>query len=632
MARIETKTRRSFIVISLISSCLVAVLALWQSTTIVGREAIQKLQNQTQYQAQTFEPEINNLKRVSEAIETAILTFYPSEGLNEQNIEAFKASMSKYMLNLGKKSKPLSMWMVLNPDLVAGKHTVSYFDKERDGTYTREEQYSVNDLDLTADDMNWWTGAIKEGEVWTSPYYWENWDMELISYSKSVYIDSVFIGCIGSDFHFNKKRESWGNIRLYTSGYITLIDSQFNFIIHPKFAGQAGEDVMNKELYRKLVTAVSSDSKGHLYYKLNGTSKVMAFKKLSNGWTLIASIPVKEIYLPVYKITVSLLIILLIVILISIVIATLFSKSITSPIQKLVMLFMAAEAGDLSVRSQLKSDDELEKLGDRFNYFMSEMQQLIDQLKEQGNSLRTAKERAEESDRLKSAFLNNLSHELRTPLNAIVGFSNLLSDQPENEEEYKYRELIQENNDSLLKFIDEILIFSQLEQDQLEPQIEQLNLSEVFARIRESISHDCANTKPLIELSLRFPDVSSDCKISTDLNLLSKIINELLDNAFKFTNSGEIVVEAFEHKDSWGISVRDTGIGIPKEYHEQIFKKFFKYAPDELILYRGIGMGLSITDSLAKLLNGQIHVSAEIGKGSTFTIEFPYDPKPSEMP
>lgn len=622
MARIETKTRGLLITISVLASCLVAILALWKSRAIVEKEAIQKLLYQTKYQAQTFEDDLDHLKSITQSIETAILTFYPNEGLHAHNIEDFKAQLADYMLNMGENMKPLSMWLILNPDLVSGQHTVSYFDRERNGKYIREKQYSINDYDLTSEGMKWWVSAIKEGEVWTNPYYWKNWDMELISYSKAFYIDSVFVGCVGSDFNFTKKRETWDKIQLYSSGYITLVDKEHQFILHPSFEGIPSDQVISQELYERIKDTISVKESGYVYIELEKENKILAFQKLSNNWILIAAVPVNEIYRPVYQITQSLLIILLVVIAISVVIATIFSKSITSPIKELAKLFMDAEKGNLTVRSKVKSNDELEKLGNRFNYFMSEMQGLIGQLKEQGNTLKQAKEKAEESDNLKTAFLTNLSHELRTPLNAIIGFSGLLFQDVSMEQKKQYWELIQENNNALLKFFDNILIFSQLEQNQVKCINKDYQLSEIFQKISEEINDVFAKRNPHIELSILLPEKCTIQKVSTDFSLLLKIVNELMDNAYKFTKSGKIMLEAFEKVNSWGFSVTDTGIGIPRECKGKIFGKFIKYAPDNNILYPGIGMGLTIIQNLAEILQGKIRVDSEVGKGSKFTITF----------
>jgi len=623
MAKIETKTTSLFIVIAVIASTLVAGLILWRSRVITEKEAIQKLLYQTKYQANAFEQELARLNYVSKTIETGLISYYPEEGLNSTNIQKYKDQLSKYMLEMAKKMNPLSMWVTFNPDLVPGKHNVSFYDQDRDGTYTREKEYNINEFDLSSNEMKWWTDAIKYGEIWTDPYFWSNWGMEVISYSKAIYIDSVFIGCIGSEFDFTVKRQKWGNIKLYSTGYVALANKDFRFIVHPNYEGDLANDVLDTKLYNQIRSNLLLNESGFFEYKFNNEDKVLTFQNLSNKWTLIIAVPVKEIFKPLYQITHSLIIILLTVIIISIIVSYFFSKTITAPIHRLEELFVVAENGNLTVRSTIKTNDELEKLGDRFNFFITEMQRMVGQLQEQGHALIKAKEKAEESDRLKTAFLGNLSHEIRTPLNGIIGYSELLTDPSFSEnEKNEFMEIIKEKNEMLLHFIEDILIFSQLEQGLIQCKLTSYKFNELFKLLSTEAKVTFANKKPSLIFKIRNDQSIKSINVITDIDLVKKIIRILLDNAYKFTTEGSISMTPLMTENYWGFAVEDTGIGIPQNHFNTIFEKFYKYAADSKVLYDGVGMGLTIAQNLATLLHGEILVESEMNKGSIFTVRF----------
>ncbi len=623
MAKIQTKTTGLFILIAVITSSLVAILALWKSSQILKNEAVEKLLYQTRFQASAFEKDLSQLENITKSVEAMISAYYPDEGINKDNIKKLKAQLSNQMEKLGKKMEALSLWLVFNPELVPEGQNIDFYDKDRDGSFTKAKPYNIDDFDLQSSHMKWWTDALKYGKIWTEPYYWKDWDMELITYSKAIYIDSVFIGCIGSDIDFTEKRKEWNNIQLYSSGYIVLINQNFKFIQHPTYSNQDGSNVLPKNLFTHLTNNVNKTREGFIDYNFSGTQKVLAFKNLSNHWILMSVIPTKEIYEPIYEIGNSLLIILVLVILFSIGISILFSKSITSPIEKLSLLFNEAKNGDLSVRSNFKTNDELENLGTQFNYFLSQMQTMISKLKEDEIKLTEAKEKAEESDKLKTAFLENLSHEIRTPLTGIVGYAELLITEGFSfEEKIEFLETIQKNNDNLLQFVEDIITFSKLERGIIHSQKNNFQLHSIVEDLLSELIPLYLNQNNQIEFITSVSLHNSNIHIVTDYNLLIKTLKILLDNAFKFTNRGNIEFGCFSNENQWGFFIKDTGIGIPKKYHDLIFKKFYKYSNDKTKIYRGVGMGLAIADKILSILNGTITVNSETGKGSCFLIEF----------
>lgn len=252
-------------------------------------------------------------------------------------------------------------------------------------------------------------------------------------------------------------------------------------------------------------------------------------------------------------------------------------------------------------------------------------------VKERTIDLEIAKEKAEESDRLKSAFLANISHEIRTPMNAIVGFSNMLNDSELSKEQInEFTSLINENADSLLRLIDDILDVAKIQSGQLEINRTEFNINNHLQRL-SNIFSDKKNALEGkdIELKLSLGIYSSEYNINSDPLRIQQIFSNLLENAFKFTEKGYVEFGYKVNSDSNSILffVKDTGIGLSEKQKESIFKRFTKIETTEKKIYRGTGLGLDICKNLVELLQGKIWVESEAGKGSTFYFTVPLSNK-----
>ncbi|OFX53976.1 MAG: hypothetical protein A2066_00910 [Bacteroidetes bacterium GWB2_41_8] len=232
------------------------------------------------------------------------------------------------------------------------------------------------------------------------------------------------------------------------------------------------------------------------------------------------------------------------------------------------------------------------------------------------------KERAEESDRLKSAFLANMSHEVRTPLNSIIGFSELLVD-PDFEEEQKneFIQLIITNGNSLLTIISDIMDISKLESSELKIYKKHIKVKTFLSSLVEQYSFQI-KAKDL-EFNLTFTENCDTVTLFTDEDRLRQIFINLIGNALKFTSNGNIEIGCTKKNNSIEFYVKDSGIGIPAEYHDKIFDRFRQVEDANTRKYGGNGLGLAITKSLIELMDGKIWVESEFGKGSTFYFSLP---------
>ena len=253
----------------------------------------------------------------------------------------------------------------------------------------------------------------------------------------------------------------------------------------------------------------------------------------------------------------------------------------------------------------------------------------ISKRKQYERELVEARRRAEESDKLKSAFLANMSHEIRTPMNSIIGFSELLTKPGSfDKNKEKYLSFIINSGKSLLNLINDIIDISKIEAGQLKvkPRIVQLNpiMNEIY--ISQYQINDMKN-KPF-ELKMQKAVETDDFNINTDPFRFKQILNNLIGNAMKFTTQGFIEFGyKFSGPDKLLFYVKDTGVGMPKDKLDVIFKRFGQIEQKDDKNQTGTGLGLTISKKLAELLGGEMWVESEEGKGSTFFFTMPYDPE-----
>lgn len=244
---------------------------------------------------------------------------------------------------------------------------------------------------------------------------------------------------------------------------------------------------------------------------------------------------------------------------------------------------------------------------------------------EQRRQLEIAKQKAEESDKLKSAFLANLSHEIRTPMNAIMGFSDLLTDPnlPESER-INYLKIINNSGKNLTSIIEDLIEMSKIDSKQITPNFRPLDLDKCLSDLYQALKVTIADQSE-IEFAVVKKGKSLATRILTDETKLKQILTNLITNAIKFTKSGRIEMGYIldEVNDLIEIFVTDTGKGISKANLSVIFDRFRRIEDESSINISGLGLGLSITKAYVNLLGGQIDVKSELDKGSTFSFTIP---------
>lgn len=231
-------------------------------------------------------------------------------------------------------------------------------------------------------------------------------------------------------------------------------------------------------------------------------------------------------------------------------------------------------------------------------------------------------ERATESDRLKTAFLNNLPHEIRTPLNAIVGFSTLLGEPGQaKEDRMEFRDIITQSSDHLLEIVDDVVEISKIEAKIVRFIKKEVNLNQMLQRVYNRFKP--AATEKNILLRYDAPMDENEMIVNTDGYKLFQSLNNLLSNAVKFTHEGKVEFGYSIKEDKIEFYVTDTGIGIGLQHQPNIFKPFYQVESSSTKRSEGTGLGLSIAKAYIELLGGEIWFTSDYGEGSTFCFNIP---------
>ncbi|MGZ2368607.1 cache domain-containing protein [Ancylomarina sp. YFZ004] len=310
-----------------------------------------------------------------------------------------------------------------------------------------------------------------------------------------------------------------------------------------------------------------------------------------------------------------------------------------------VLLFLAARLLSSRMNKSIDSFNEffkkastesvkidIEKLNfSDFKSMAATINVMIDTRVKKENELVQARELAENSDKLKSAFLSNMTHEIRTPMNAIVGFSQLLQQDGINSElRNEFIGHIVNSSNSLLALINDIIDFSLLESGMVNISYSNFKLQNIFIELKDKFELIKENNGKS-DLSLVFPDPArlEETHIYFDSIRLKQILSYLIDNALKFTEEGQVEVDYKHEKDAMIFWVKDSGIGIPVEKQAYIFDRFRQGEESYTRSYGGTGIGLSIARQIVQHLKGSIWVESETEEGSTFYFKIPLEQKNS---
>ena len=398
------------------------------------------------------------------------------------------------------------------------------------------------------------------------------------------------------------------DIKIGKTGYVYIMDSKGKAIVHPKYKG---EDLSKYGFSKKII---ETKDKGVIDYEFDGVYKRAAYKYFGPwDWYIVATANYEDLKSSSRTILNTIIITGLLIFILASILGLIMANKFVKPINKLKDCMEIASKGDLSVHCDIKTKDEIGVLAKSFNHMVKENKNLLEQ--------------AVQYDKLKTEFIANVSHEVKTPLNIIFSTVQLFSVYLSNDRKEldvnkfkKYTGIIKQNCYRLLRLVNNFIDITKIDSGFMELNLKNDNIVEIIENITLS-------TAEYIESKGRtivFDTEVEEKFMAFDAEKMERIILNLISNATKFTRAGdEITVNFFDRGEHVFISVKDTGIGIPDDMHENIFERFKQVDPLLSRNHEGSGIGLSLVKSLVELHGGAISIKSKCGEGTEFLIDLP---------
>jgi len=411
------------------------------------------------------------------------------------------------------------------------------------------------------------------------------------------------------------------------SGYFFVFNAEKDMLAHPNMTGQNVSNLINPTtgnyLFDELSEAAHKTQSYTYDWDKPGFEGEYRFPKKvfmtyyePLGWYIGSSVYKDDFEIIIQKMISTILLFSLSLIIIALVISLVVSRSITNPLNMLVQSISQTNEEGLPVdRIPMTNTKEIIVLSNTIN-------KMIHSVSQSREELLRAKERAEESNKLKSAFLANLSHEIRTPMNGVLGFSRLLQDSDlTSDMRHSYLSVIEKSGERMLNIINDLVDISKIESGQMVLSLSNVNLNELFRELYTIF-------KPLVDekgmqllIENKLPE--NMITVKTDRSKIFAILSNLIKNAIKFTSKGCIWYGCRVTDSFFEFWVKDEGVGIPKDRIKSIFDRFVQADIRDEKVYEGAGLGLTISKAFVGMLGGQIWVQSQENKGSQFYFTLP---------
>lgn len=486
-----------------------------------------------------------------------------------------------------------SIFLLNNNKLIRVSTNVVKDNKRAEGTYISSDSEIYNKI---INNEQYCGKTIFEGESYITIY------KPLLDKNKNV-IGAIALGYKILNDYLEK---SINDIKIGQTGYIYIIDSKGNEIIHPT---NKGSNIGKYNFAKEII----STKNGTIEYTHEGVHKLAYYKYYEPwDWYIVATANYDDLKFSSTLILHTLIHSGLIISFIGVIIALFMANTLVKPIHKLKSYMEIASTGNLTVYSDINSKDEIGILSNSFNKMISENKRLF--------------EETIQYDKLKTEFIANMSHELRTPLNIIFSTVQLFSLYINKGENLNIEKLsnniniIKQNCYRLLRLVNNLIDITKINSGFMELDLKNKNIVEVTEEITISTAEYIKN----MSRTIIFDTNVEDKIMSFDEEKLERILLNLISNATKFTKPGGVIEVQLFVKDNYVvISVKDNGIGIPKDKLSQIFQRFKQVDPLLSRSHEGSGIGLSIVKSLVEMHGGTIKVESEYEQGTEFIISLP---------
>jgi signal transduction histidine kinase/CheY-like chemotaxis protein len=523
-----------------------------------------------------------------------------------------------------------------NQKLSAQKENYPYYESlnlasASGNTLSSSDKTAVEKLNIS--DQPFFKEALQGNSYLTSvmksPVTGDNVFVISVPIRKGETVAGVFYGIINAE-SFNQLFIT--PIKIGKTGFAYLVGQDGKTIAHPDKESVFNVVVTDYDWGKDIV----SKQNGFVKYTMQGSYKIACFKKMKDlQWVVVATVGEDEIFAPARKLQlINLAITILFIIIAIYFISKLYKRIIQIPLNYLMEGISRFGRGELVGEIKLKTRDEFNNLAETFNKMADELRttttsidnlnkEVAERIKAEAEA-KLASTKLEQANKAKSEFLANMSHEIRTPMNAILGFGELLSEENLIPEQKKYVDIILSSGKGLLQIINDILDFSKIEAGKLKMEIVDCSLVQMLDEIRSLFLLMCRQKN--IDFDVLYCSELPQM-IRTDPVRLRQCLVNLLGNAIKFTEKGHVYLnvglETIDKTPCIRFDVEDTGIGIPPDKQRLIFDPFTQADSSTTRKFGGTGLGLTITRQIVKLLDGQISVCSEVGRGSVFTVELP---------
>ena len=438
-----------------------------------------------------------------------------------------------------------------------------------------------------------------------------------------------FIGVLQAEVSLTDILDLVSALKLGKAGYAYVVARSGDLVAHPR-----ARLILQRRNVGQLnqVKAAFESSPGTFKPKAMVTQSIEGQTIFSShalipilDWAVFIERPVEEAYEPIHASLLRTAILLLIGLGVALLATLLVRRRVVRPLETLRKGVELIRKGDLTARLNIKTGDEIEILADEFNEMAAHLSDAYTSLErkvaERTQELTAANDKLAEASKLKSQFLANVNHELRTPLSSIIGYARLLRRETEGQIGRLQQEDLQDllrNAERLLGLIDSLLDFAKIEAGKIETVVKPVKIDQMIRRAVATVEPMLNNDVHLIS------DVPANiASLYSDPEKLRQILLNLLGNAVKFTDHGEIRISASQENGNFKLTIADTGIGIDQADISRIFDEFDRGMLASNGTYPGTGLGLAIVARLVAALGGRVAVESEVGKGSTFTVTLP---------